>query len=95
MSNTYNENNASGGNSVTLDKIESTIELLERVHRIELKDIRQFILENQTGVLDSFNNLVPSSSIDSKFNTMDGIFSNLPNYQKYSHYMLEMAVLVR
>ncbi len=94
MSNIYNEKNAFSNNVITLEKIESTIELLERVHHVELKDIRQFIRANPTGVLDSFNDLIPSSSIDSKFNAMEGTFSKLPNYRDYSHYMLEMAVLI-
>ncbi|MDC0611738.1 hypothetical protein OAP63_13465 [Vibrio sp.] len=84
------------GNShfVTMDKIEHSIEHLERVHHVKLEDIRQYVLANQSTVLDRLNLVSCSESIESKFSTMEGTFSDLPNYRDYSHYMLEFAVLV-
>jgi hypothetical protein len=79
---------------LTLISILDAVHKVEKSHKINLEPVRQYINDQKEKVIDEFSSMNAIDSLDNKFKSIEKAFMDMPNYQEYRYFILEVAVLV-
>ncbi|WP_039984354.1 hypothetical protein [Vibrio owensii] len=77
--------------SINISDLTAALNKVEHIHNVQLENVHQFFKANETFSLNTFSQIVSSSSIDERFKTIDTAFASLGDVKTY---LLEASYLV-
>ena len=77
--------------SINISDLTAALSKVEHIHKVQLENVHQFFKANEAFSLNTFSQIVSSSSIDERFKTIDAAFASLGDVKTY---LLEAAYLV-
>ncbi|WP_375748509.1 hypothetical protein [Vibrio sp. HN007] len=80
--------------AISREALSAAISKVEKIHNYRLDSISQFIDEHESDVLLGFTSMMTMSSIDQKFMKIESIFSDHPDFEEHSPFLVEVAALV-